>query len=270
MAGIKYDSEKLRYHLIDRAANAWLAAVLTYGATKYSVRGVCTCRVADAVERNSTSNASVSVDPATTKSCEDATPSTLNGNERTLAPGQRNTPDALPNSRHSGEHQEHQSNARQLACGGSTGSPSKPIAPSSPTVVESVRPPSACASTTTTSPERSEAASVIPATSGSGSSSVPTTGSIEHSPTCEWHKITSGEENWRQVEGWRDRYYDALMRHVEAWRGGEQYDPESSLPHLCHALFCTMCLLGMDSPDLRELPERLAYAMRVAKTFRDR
>jgi hypothetical protein len=60
------------------------------------------------------------------------------------------------------------------------------------------------------------------------------------------------------------------MRHVEAWRGGEQYDPESSLPHLCHALFCTMCLLGMDSPDLRELPERLAYAMRVAKTFRDR
>lgn len=30
------------------------------------------------------------------------------------------------------------------------------------------------------------------------------------------------EENWRSVENWLSRYYDALMRHLEAWRSGAQ------------------------------------------------
>jgi len=77
-------------------------------------------------------------------------------------------------------------------------------------------------------------------------------------------------ENWRVVDNADERYYDALMRHIEAWRRGERYDPESTLPHLCHAFFCTMCLLGMNEKDLTELPSRFANALKVAREIRSR
>lgn len=32
-----------------------------------------------------------------------------------------------------------------------------------------------------------------------------------------------------------DRYYSAVIRHLVAWRSGEQLDAESGLPHLAHA-----------------------------------
>jgi hypothetical protein len=35
VGGVKHDGGKLRYDLIDPAAEAWLAAALTYGAAKY-------------------------------------------------------------------------------------------------------------------------------------------------------------------------------------------------------------------------------------------
>ena len=41
--------------------------------------------------------------------------------------------------------------------------------------------------------------------------------------------------NWRQVDD-PARYIAALHRHLEAWRGGENTDAESGLPHLHHAL----------------------------------
>lgn len=75
-------------------------------------------------------------------------------------------------------------------------------------------------------------------------------------------------ENWRIVENSDERYYDALMRHVEAWRQGERYDAETTLPHLCHAFFCVMCLLGTNEQDLGELPRRFGYAMEVAQKIR--
>lgn len=43
-----------------------------------------------------------------------------------------------------------------------------------------------------------------------------------------------GDNNWQMVE--TDRYVAALFRHLNAWRKGEKYDPESSLSHLKHAL----------------------------------
>lgn len=41
--------------------------------------------------------------------------------------------------------------------------------------------------------------------------------------------------NWKQAED-TERYVDALYRHLEAWRGGEEFDDESKLSHLSHAL----------------------------------
>ena len=49
-------------------------------------------------------------------------------------------------------------------------------------------------------------------------------------------------ENWRVVPEWRDRYFSATMRHLEAWWSGEKLDPESGFPHLWHVLCCVIFL----------------------------
>lgn len=53
-------------------------------------------------------------------------------------------------------------------------------------------------------------------------------------------------DNWRKVQDWRKRYYNAARRHLEDWRHGERLDPESGLPHLAHALCCVLFLLALD------------------------
>ena len=40
--------------------------------------------------------------------------------------------------------------------------------------------------------------------------------------------------NWKRVDD-ISRYVAALYRHLEAWRGGEEFDEESGKPHLIHA-----------------------------------
>ena len=44
------------------------------------------------------------------------------------------------------------------------------------------------------------------------------------------------KNNWMLVENGKERYLDALYRHLEAYRSGEYFDSESGLPHLSHAL----------------------------------
>jgi hypothetical protein len=50
------------------------------------------------------------------------------------------------------------------------------------------------------------------------------------------------DNNWKYVRPFRERYYDALMRHIMAWNQGEEFDPESGLPHLAHAMCCMVFL----------------------------
>jgi len=52
-------------------------------------------------------------------------------------------------------------------------------------------------------------------------------------------------ENWRLVQGWRSRYFAALMRHVWAWMRGERLDADSQLPHLAHAACCVLFMLEL-------------------------
>ena len=40
--------------------------------------------------------------------------------------------------------------------------------------------------------------------------------------------------SWQTVPNAEERYLDALMRHLEAYRGGERVDEESGLTHLSH------------------------------------
>lgn len=55
-----------------------------------------------------------------------------------------------------------------------------------------------------------------------------------------------GADNWQSVPDARTRYYDAAMRHLGAWWGGERLDAESGLPHLAHAACCILFLMWGD------------------------
>jgi Domain of unknown function (DUF5664) len=53
-------------------------------------------------------------------------------------------------------------------------------------------------------------------------------------------------ENWRYVSDGQRRYFDAMMRHLWAWKRGEIIDPESGMSHLAHAGCCLMFLGELD------------------------
>ena len=55
-----------------------------------------------------------------------------------------------------------------------------------------------------------------------------------------------GENNWQHVPRPEERYYAATMRHLEAWRDGEDADTESGLSHLSHALCSVAFLVWFD------------------------
>ena len=44
--------------------------------------------------------------------------------------------------------------------------------------------------------------------------------------------------------------FDAMLRHLLAWYGGEDTDPESGLSHLAHASWHGLCLLAFQQRNL--------------------
>lgn len=53
-------------------------------------------------------------------------------------------------------------------------------------------------------------------------------------------------DNWKYVDDSKRRYFDALQRHLWAWKEGEEIDPESGKHHLAHAMCCLMFLYEHD------------------------
>lgn len=53
-------------------------------------------------------------------------------------------------------------------------------------------------------------------------------------------------DNWKVVPDSKRRYFDAMQRHLWAWKEGEQDDPESNKHHLAHAMCCLMFLYEHD------------------------
>ena len=53
-------------------------------------------------------------------------------------------------------------------------------------------------------------------------------------------------DNWQKVPDAENRYFDAAMCHLCAWRSGEKRDPETNLPHLAHAACCLLFLMWGD------------------------
>ena len=63
----------------------------------------------------------------------------------------------------------------------------------------------------------------------------------------EYGAIKYAPDNWQKVPNARTRYYDAAMRHIDAWWQGETLDDETQLPHLAHAVCCLLFLIWADS-----------------------
>ena len=64
---------------------------------------------------------------------------------------------------------------------------------------------------------------------------------------CSWvHKLGSekyGPYNWRKTGVCASTYVAAIMRHLNAWRDGEDLDPESGISHIAHvACSCNILL----------------------------
>lgn len=55
------------------------------------------------------------------------------------------------------------------------------------------------------------------------------------------------DNNWMKVPDARTRYYDAAMRHMDAWWQGEVEDVETRKSHLAHAICCLMFLQWFDN-----------------------
>lgn len=47
-------------------------------------------------------------------------------------------------------------------------------------------------------------------------------------------------DNWKKVPDAKNRYFDAALRHIWAYKEGELNDPESGESHLAHAICCLM------------------------------
>jgi NTP pyrophosphatase (non-canonical NTP hydrolase) len=58
--------------------------------------------------------------------------------------------------------------------------------------------------------------------------------------------IKYDEDNWKLVQNGNSRYYSAAMRHLEAWRKGEGWDPETGVSHLAHAVCCLLFIRGIE------------------------
>ena len=57
-----------------------------------------------------------------------------------------------------------------------------------------------------------------------------------------------------------DRYFDAHMRHMVAWRKGEALDPESGRHHLAHA-GCNVIFLLYLEMNQAEAPDEVAHIL---------
>jgi hypothetical protein len=53
-------------------------------------------------------------------------------------------------------------------------------------------------------------------------------------------------DNWKYVGDAKRRYFDAMQRHVWAWKEGQTIDDESGKHHLAHAICCLMFLYEHD------------------------
>lgn len=67
----------------------------------------------------------------------------------------------------------------------------------------------------------------------------------EISKVLTFGKKKYARDSWRGGILW-SRYFGAILRHIFAYMGGQDKDPETGLSHLAHAACCIMFLLEFE------------------------
>ena len=78
-----------------------------------------------------------------------------------------------------------------------------------------------------------------------------------------------GANNWQHLENPKERYMDALCRHLFKHLQGEKVDEESGLLHLSHLAWNSLCLLEFELKDTIKLgsADGMYQALNMAKKF---
>lgn len=74
---------------------------------------------------------------------------------------------------------------------------------------------------------------------------IPSDALDEIAKVLDFGKKKYAAHNWRKGMEW-SRLIDATLRHVNAWKEGEEKDAESGLSHLAHAACCITFLLSFE------------------------
>lgn len=79
---------------------------------------------------------------------------------------------------------------------------------------------------------------------------------------AEKYEKVNGLDNWRNGYEW-SLSYAAMQRHLTAFWGGEDIDPDSGMPHLVAAAWhCFTLLEFMHTPEFKRLDDRQDLAGR--------
>ena len=78
---------------------------------------------------------------------------------------------------------------------------------------------------------------------------VPTSSLLEIISVLEFGAKKYTQGGWKTVPNAKERYFNACVRHLTAWWGGEENDSESGLSHLAHAGCCILFLLWLEGDE---------------------
>lgn len=234
-----------RFDLVPVGPLRQLAAHYGKGADKYTRYGECDCRLAATTPFITPSEI---VAPVTSEDYESATRSSQNDSVRTGVDGESDSLKGLQPKSRAGAIEGDRTDSARNKPALSWGDPATFAVPLA-----------TGASTTTTTPELSEGACVTDAISDSDiTKSGSQNTANEHSPTCASRQVVqSGDRNWERGVAW-SLNYAAAMRHLTAWWGGEDNDPETGSPHLAAVAWHMFALLeySVTHPDKDDRPSR--------------
>lgn len=251
--GVKFDADKIRADLLPVEALEGIAAVLTYGANKYTQRWRsewARLLLAPSVESIRVDTLWGGVVVATRSTSGGQIRSSLSASGRIDAIGSGETPTRCEHYKRFDELiRALESEMQRLSeLHGSVGmvSPKSATTPGSGRDAGSAAAamPNAITLTIATRPASSEASCAVVATTVSECLATMLRDWSARFPTFALHDgtvETPGERNWEKGMSW-GRCYAACLRHLWAWWRGEDNDPETGLSHLDHALCCLLFL----------------------------
>lgn len=76
-----------------------------------------------------------------------------------------------------------------------------------------------------------------------------------------------GMYNWRESGIRCTTYVDAMLRHLNAWREGEDLDPESGVSHIAHIAASCCILLDADAHNLLHDDRPIEHTLYVADGY---